>query len=56
MISAPTGQYGVSVAALPKSGSLTDGNAMVTRVGQWLLRNLSQFPAGRCPQVLPEAQ
>ena len=47
---------GVSLAAQPKSGSLTDGNAMVTRVGQWLLRNLSQFPAGRCPQVLPEAQ
>ncbi|WP_024332957.1 hypothetical protein [Gordonia hirsuta] len=45
----PAGAYGVSLAALPASGSLTDGNAMVTRVGQWLLRNIGKFPAGRCP-------
>lgn len=49
VISTPTGQYGVSLAALPKSGSLTDGNKMLTRVGQWLLKNLGGFPAGHCP-------
>ncbi|WP_422560109.1 hypothetical protein [Gordonia sp. (in: high G+C Gram-positive bacteria)] len=48
VISTPTGQYGVALAALPTSGSLTDGNAMVTRVGTWLLKNLGGFPAGNC--------
>ena len=48
VITTPRGQYGVSVAALPRSGSFSDGTAMVTRVGKWLLRNLDKFPAGRC--------
>lgn len=48
VITTPRGQYGVSVAALPRSGSFADGTAMVTRVGKWLLRNLDKFPAGRC--------
>lgn len=54
VITTDRGQYGVSIAALPRSGSLTDGTKMVTRLGQWLLRNLGKFPAGTC-QVLPVA-
>lgn len=48
VITTPAGQYGVSIAALPKSGSFSDGAKMVSRVGQWLLTNLAKFPAGEC--------
>ncbi|MFT3715834.1 MAG: hypothetical protein QM774_07765 [Gordonia sp. (in: high G+C Gram-positive bacteria)] len=48
VITTPRGQIGVSLAALPRSGSFTDGTRMVTRLGQWVLRNLNSFPTGVC--------
>lgn len=54
VITTDRGQYGVSIAALPRNGSLTTGTAMVTRLGRWLLLNLGKFPAGTCA-VLPVA-
>ncbi len=52
VITTPRGQYGVSIAAAPVSGAMDDGTAMVTRVGQWLLKNLSSFTPGVCPPVV----
>ncbi|WP_349306158.1 hypothetical protein [Gordonia sp. PP30] len=57
VVTTPAGRYGVSIAALPASGSFGDGTAMVTRVGKWLLANLDKLPAGRCaPLAAPAAE
>ncbi|MFT4088566.1 MAG: hypothetical protein QM658_15700 [Gordonia sp. (in: high G+C Gram-positive bacteria)] len=49
VITTARGQYGVSLAALPASGSFGDGKAMVTRLGKWLLTSLNSLQAGTCP-------
>ena len=48
VVTTPTGQFAVSMAALPKSGSFEDGTAMLTRVGRWIGANLAKLPVGRC--------
>ncbi|MGB3697110.1 MAG: hypothetical protein WBA05_06730 [Gordonia sp. (in: high G+C Gram-positive bacteria)] len=52
VVTAARGTVGVSLVALPASGSLTDGAAMLTRVGDWVQRNLAHLPAGRCAPTL----
>lgn len=51
VVTSPRGRYGVAIAAAPDSGSMNDGTAMVTRVGQWLLKNLQSFTPGTCPPI-----
>ncbi|MGV9860577.1 hypothetical protein ACWDTD_18275 [Gordonia sp. NPDC003425] len=48
IISTSGGQVAVSMAARPRSGRFEDGTAMLTKVGDWLGRNFSSIPAGRC--------
>lgn len=42
------GQVAVSMAAIPKSGSFSAGVAMLTEIGQFLARNMTLLPLGRC--------
>lgn len=46
------GTVGVSLVAIPRSGTFEDGTAMLTKVGDWVQRNLKNLPAGQCPPVL----
>lgn len=46
------GTVGVSLVAIPNSGTFEDGTAMLTRVGVWVQRNLKNLPAGQCPPAL----
>nr|EMP12267.2 hypothetical protein ISGA_2631 [Gordonia sp. NB41Y] len=48
VITTGRGQFAVSLAAVPKSNSFSDGAAMLTRVGDWLGRNITKVPVGRC--------
>jgi hypothetical protein len=48
VISTTRGQVAVSMAAVPRSGSFSDGTKMLNRMGDWLGRNLAQLPMGRC--------
>lgn len=48
IISTVDGQVAVSMAAIPRSGSFTDGTKMLTRLGNWLGKNLVELPKGRC--------
>lgn len=48
IITTADGQVAVSMAAIPRSGSFTDGTKMLTRVGNWLGKNLADLPKGRC--------
>ncbi|WP_439032214.1 hypothetical protein [Gordonia terrae] len=48
IISTTGGQVAVSMAAIPRSGSFTDGTKMLTRLGNWLGKNLADLPKGRC--------
>lgn len=48
VISTVDGQVAVSMAAIPRSGSFTDGTKMLTRLGNWLGTNLTELPKGRC--------
>ncbi|KAF0969515.1 hypothetical protein BPODLACK_01797 [Gordonia sp. YY1] len=48
IISTVDGQVAVSMAAIPRSGSFTDGTKMLTRLGNWLGKNLAELPKGRC--------
>ncbi len=48
IISTVDGQVTVSMAAIPRSGSFTDGTKMLTRLGNWLGKNLAELPKGRC--------
>lgn len=48
VISTARGQLAVSMAALPRSGSFTDGQQMLNRVVDWMGRNMAFFPMGRC--------
>ncbi|MBM7369019.1 hypothetical protein [Gordonia hydrophobica] len=45
------GIVGVSLVAIPRSGTFEDGTAMLTSVGNWVQRNLKNLPAGQCPPV-----
>ncbi|WP_124711198.1 hypothetical protein [Gordonia insulae] len=48
VITTTRGQVAVSMAAVPRSGSFSDGTKMLNRMGDWLGRNLVQLPMGRC--------
>ncbi len=48
IITTTSGQVAVSMAAIPRSGSFTDGTKMLTRLGNWLGKNLADLPKGRC--------
>ncbi|SDU55178.1 hypothetical protein SAMN04488548_1342075 [Gordonia westfalica] len=48
IITTTDGQVAVSMAAIPRSGSFTDGTKMLTRLGNWLGKNLAELPKGRC--------
>ncbi|MBD0862097.1 hypothetical protein IA539_12855 [Gordonia sp. zg691] len=48
IISTTGGQVAVSMAAIPRNGSFTDGTKMLTRMGNWLGKHLAQLPKGRC--------
>lgn len=48
VISTVDGQVAVSMAAIARSGSFTDGTKMLTRLGNWLGKNLTELPKGRC--------
>ena len=47
------GTVGLSLVAIPDSGTFEDGTAMLTRVGDWVQRNLKNLPAGHCPPAAP---
>ncbi|MFW0784534.1 hypothetical protein AAFP35_08415 [Gordonia sp. CPCC 206044] len=48
VISTNAGQVAVSMAAVPKSNSFSDGTRMLNKIGAWLNRNLASLPTGRC--------
>ena len=48
IITTQRGQVGVSMIAVPRSGSFSDGTRMLTRMGTWLGRNVRLLPMGRC--------
>lgn len=45
------GIVGVSLVAIPKSGTFEDGQKMLTRAGNWVQAHLKDMPAGQCPVV-----
>ncbi|GAA1481609.1 hypothetical protein GCM10009624_20490 [Gordonia sinesedis] len=49
ILSTTQGQVAVSMAAIPKSGRFADGTRMLDKMGDWLGRNMTTIPAGRCP-------
>lgn len=49
LITTNRGQVAVSMAAIPKTGSLTDGQKMLDQIGSWLSKNWAALPLGRCP-------
>ncbi|MGB3301574.1 MAG: hypothetical protein WBA98_02660 [Gordonia sp. (in: high G+C Gram-positive bacteria)] len=53
VITTNRGQVGVSLVALPASGTFEDGTAMLTRVGDWVQRNLQHLPSGHCAPTVP---
>lgn len=48
IIDTPHGQTAVAIVALPASGGLEDGNAMLDEIARWLVRHEDQLPAGAC--------
>lgn len=48
IIDTANGQTAVAIVALPDSGSLEDGNAMLDEIAKWILAHQDQLPAGKC--------
>lgn len=48
IIDTPGGQTAVSIVARPNSGSLEDGNEMLTKMAAWIVAHQDQLPAGTC--------
>ncbi|MCF8605659.1 hypothetical protein L5I01_20080 [Gordonia sp. HY442] len=48
VVTTPRGAFAVSMAALPSSGTFSDGTAMLDRVGKWISGNLNKLPVGGC--------
>nr|WP_083835869.1 hypothetical protein [Gordonia otitidis] len=48
LISTDQGEVAIAMAARPRSGKLDDGTKMLTRIGDWLGRNFTSIPAGKC--------
>jgi hypothetical protein len=48
VLTTPTGQTAVAVAAQPASGSLNDGTQDLTEISTWLTQHLGALPVGRC--------
>lgn len=48
VVNTPYGRVGISMAALPANGSFEAGQAMLNRVGAWVVANLDGLPAGEC--------
>lgn len=48
ILDTPRGQVAVAIVALPASGGLEDGNAMLDAVAQWIVEHEDQLPAGAC--------
>ncbi|MFH5209721.1 hypothetical protein ACHIPZ_16190 [Antrihabitans sp. NCIMB 15449] len=48
LITTPTGQIAISMAASPKSGTFEDGTDILTEIGQWLSKHVSELTPGNC--------
>ena len=48
VLTTPTGKLAVALAAVPESGSFTDGTADLTAVAKWLTDHIGELPAGQC--------
>ncbi|WP_235831533.1 hypothetical protein [Gordonia zhaorongruii] len=48
VVTTPRGAFAVSMAALPTSGSFSDGTVMLNRIGKWVGDNMDVLPTGLC--------
>ncbi|HZQ31884.1 MAG TPA: hypothetical protein VFB19_09130 [Mycobacterium sp.] len=48
VLSTPTGQVALAIAAEPSSGSFVDGTNDLTRVANWLQQHIAELPSGKC--------
>ena len=48
VLTTPTGQIAVTLAAQPDSGSFDDGTADLTAMAKWLTGHLADVPTGQC--------
>jgi len=48
VLTTPSGQAAVAIAAQPASGTLADGTQALTKISAWLAQHLAMLPAGEC--------
>lgn len=48
VVTTSRGRFAVSMIALPRNGSFSTATAMLDRVGEWVGKNVSSMPVGRC--------
>lgn len=48
VLTTPSGQAAVAIAAQPASGTLDDGTQVLTTISTWLAHHLRMLPAGEC--------
>jgi hypothetical protein len=48
VLTTPSGQAAVAIAAQPASGTLNDGTQVLTKISAWLAHHLRMLPAGEC--------
>jgi hypothetical protein len=48
VLTTPSGQAAVAIAAQPASGTLNDGTQVLTKISTWLAHHLGMLPAGEC--------
>ncbi|WP_245569771.1 hypothetical protein [Gordonia shandongensis] len=53
VVTTSRGSMGVSLVALPKSGTFVDGQRMLTRMAGWVRKNLRHLTVGACGPALP---
>jgi hypothetical protein len=48
VLTTPSGQAAVAIAAQPASGTFDDGTQVLTKISAWLTHHLGMLPAGEC--------
>jgi hypothetical protein len=48
VLTTPSGQAAVAIAAQPASGTFNDGTQVLTKISAWLTQHLGMLPAGEC--------
>ena len=48
VLTTPSGQAAIAIAAQPASGTFNDGTQVLTKISAWLTHHLGMLPAGEC--------